>query len=142
MSRYCRSLAIITLIGFDVACYREAQRAVTLQTRTSAEERPAVTPPELFSLTETLADMYVVTVTQVADQLQQDSTPQMREYAQQLKTFVATTAYALAASPNPEVSMIDLAVNISVHRRLVVEHLAAHWFENRADPLRRAYAAV
>lgn len=133
---------ILAMLGSAPACYREAQRAVTLQTRTGADNRPAVTPPELFSLTETLADTYVVTITQVADQIQQGSSPQMREYAQQLKTFVGTTAYALAASPNPEVSIMDLAVNISVHGRFMADGLANRWFENRAQALLDAYAMV
>jgi hypothetical protein len=134
--------AVLVMLGGSPACYREARRPVTLQTRTDADDRPAVTPPELFSLTETLADTYVVTITQVADQVQEGSPAQMREYAQQLKTFVATTAYVLAASPNPEVSIMDLTVNISVHHRFLADGLAERWFENRAQPLLAAYASV
>ena len=143
----CHRLLVLGALGAASACaYQKPtpeHARQTLQTRTGADDATGGHAARaVLAERKPLADTYVITVTQVVDLLQQDSSPQVREYAQQLKTFVGTTAYALAASPNPEVSLIDLAVNVSVHRRFMVHGLADRWFEGRGTPVLEAYASV
>src|SRR5258708_31686208 len=142
LSRYGTRLVLLVALATNVACYKAGQKAPPLQPRTGNEGQPAVSPPELVSLTETLADTYAITIAQAVNQIQEDSSPLMRKQAQQVKAFVGATAYSLAASPNPEIAMIDLVVNISIQRNLFASGMAVQMFGDRASNLVDAYATV
>src|SRR5258708_2590215 len=142
LSRYGTRLVLLVALATNVACYKAGQKAPTLQTRTGNEGQPAVSPPELVSLTETLADTYAITIAQAVNRIQENSDPLVRKQAQQVKAFVGATAYSLAASPNPEIAMIDLVVNISIQRSLFSKGIATQMFGERASHLVDAYATV
>ena len=67
--------------------------------------QPAVGLPELNeSLTETLADTYVIAIAEGIDAMQTNQgSAEARRQAQRVKVFVGTTAYSLATNPNPEI---------------------------------------
>lgn len=146
MTAFARKLLLwlILLAGAatNTACVKAGQKPPSLQTRTGEKGQPAVSPSELVSLTEELADTYAISIAQAVNQMQEASSPEVRKQAQRVKTFVGATAYALAASPNPEIAMIDLVTNISVQRSLFASGMADRLFGDLAPPLIDAYADV
>ena len=66
--------------------------------------------------------------------------PTARRQAQRVKVFVGTTAYSLATNPNPEIAIIDLAVNISLQHAIFKGGLAKQYFGDAGEPLVKAYA--
>ena len=128
--------------ALSLSCAKTAEvRAPTLQTRTGDQGRPAADLPELTSLTETLADTYVIAIADGIDAMQPNKrSADARSQAQRVKVFVGTTAYSLATNPNPEIAMIDLAVNISIQHAIFKGGLAEQYFGDAGEPLVKAYA--
>ncbi len=78
LSRDGTRLVLLVALATNAACYKAGQKAPTLQTRTGSEGQPAVSPPELVSLTEALADTYAITIAQAVNRIQENSDPLRR----------------------------------------------------------------
>jgi hypothetical protein len=102
-----------------------------------------ITPEELVSLTEGLADSYVGTIAGAVEAIQAEKPPpDVRTNAQRVKAFVAFTAYSLATRPNPQIALMELAANISVQRMIWDSGLAAEQLGDQAAPLQEAYQQI
>jgi hypothetical protein len=111
--------------------------------QTGPEGQQTITPQELVALTESLADTYVGSIANALNVIQSDEpSTEIRSYAQRVKVFVGLTGYSLATSPNPQIGLLDLVVNISVQRALFARGLASKELGNRAGPLLDAYATT
>jgi len=111
--------------------------------RAGANGEQTITPPELVSLTESLADSYVGAITDAVNSIQGEQLPpEVRAEAQRVKVFVGSTAYSIATGPNPQIGLIDLTVNISVQRSIWDGGLARERFGERAEPLLVAYQQI
>ncbi|HKQ72028.1 MAG TPA: hypothetical protein VJT73_21935 [Polyangiaceae bacterium] len=127
----------------STACFTAGQKAPTLQTSVGPNGQPAISPDELSAMTESLADTYAMTIAQAVTEVQRTKpAPEIRSYAQHLKVFVGTTAYSLAASPNPEIAIIDLVVNISVQRSVIGRSTVSAPLGDGAAMVQKAYEEV
>jgi hypothetical protein len=144
MARLSTRAAIVALLG-QAACFKTTppQAPPTIKMGAVAGGQQTVTPAELVSVTEGLADSYVGTIGAALNQILHDEPPsEVRASAQRLKVFVGTTAYSIATSPNPQIGLIDLTVNISVQRRIWGGTLARERFGDQADGVIHAYDEI
>jgi hypothetical protein len=132
------------LIG-QAACFKSTppQPPPMLTMGAIPEGQQTITPAELVSMTESLADSYVGTINTALNRIQASQpSADVRTNSQWLRVFVGSTAYSIATSPNPQIGLIDLTANISVQRRIWSNGLARDQFGDQADEVVNAYDQI
>jgi hypothetical protein len=143
MKGLARRGAPALVLATVAACSTTAPKKAPVLPMEAGDEQHTITPEHLVSMTEGLADSYVGTITGAVNELQaSEPTPKVRTWAQQLKVFVATTAYAVATRPNPQVGLIEMTANIDVQRLIWTGGLAEERFGERSGPIIKAYDEI
>ncbi len=102
--------------------------------------KPRLTQAELSSLVRAFADRYTEICNQALDDLKRRvETPRARAVAQGRKAYGAASIYAIAARPNSEVALLDLAVQVTVEREIYTRGAAVEVFAEHASILEEAY---
>lgn len=102
--------------------------------------KPRLTQAELSALVRAFADRYTEICNQALDDLKRlVHTPRARAVAQGRKAYGAASMYAIAARPNPEVALLDLAVQVTVEREIYTRGAATEVFAEHASILEEAY---
>jgi hypothetical protein len=137
-------VALVALVAL-AGCFKTTppQAPPTITMGAIPEGQQTITPPELVAMTEGLADSYVGTINTALNTIQSGQpTGDVRTNAQWLRVFVATTAYSVATSPNPQIGLIDLTCNISVQHRIWSNGLAQERFGDQAGEVIQAYDQI
>ncbi len=107
------------------------------------EGRPRLTQAEVGGLVRSFADKYVAVVNQaITEMMERTSDPAARAVAQRRRLASASSAYSIAATPNPEVALLDLAVLVTVEREIIVRGDMHDAFGDLVNILTNAYDKV
>lgn len=94
------------------------------------KEEPRITEAELQSQVMGFADRFAVIMTQAFEDFMMNA-PNRKAlvYAQDDMTYSVASAFTIAAAPNPEVAMLDMAVLATLGRMIYEEHWRVQWGE-------------
>lgn len=102
--------------------------------------KPRLTQAELSALVRGFADRYAEICNQALDDIKAKAdTTRARNVAQGRKAFGSASVFAIAARPNPEVALLDMAVQVTVEREIYTRGAAADAFGEHAAILEEAY---
>lgn len=105
--------------------------------------KPRLTQAEVGALVRSFADKYVAVVNQaITEMMEKTSDPAARAVAQRRRLASASSAYSIAATPNPEIALLDLAVLVTVEREIIVRGDMHDAFGDLVNILTNAYDKV
>jgi hypothetical protein len=143
---FLRSIAAKVMVAFIAF----GLGTVTLSTEATAQgwsrskkektkEEPRITEAELQSQVMGYADRFVVIMSQSFEDFKMNApSPEVQLYAHDDLTYSAASVFTIAAGPNPEVALLDMAVLATLGRMVYEEHWLVKWGEI-AEPFVRAY---
>lgn len=102
-----------------------------------------LTTVKLQSLLMDYADRYASLVSSTADEIRfKEGTPEARKSANLLKLVNCTAVFSIAASPNPEVGLLDMVVHVSLVRGRFKDGTAQQIFKDSAPLVLSTYDSL
>jgi hypothetical protein len=103
------------------------------------KEEPRITESELQSELMSFADRFAVIMSQGFENLREQSPSREVQFqANDTMVYAMSSAFTIAAGPNPQVALLDMAVLATLGRMIFEEHYPVKWGKP-AEPMIRAF---
>ena len=140
--RVMAAAAVMAASGCTTSIFQPSDPAPSMQLL-GPDGKPRLTQAELAAMLRAACDKYVAVVNQaITEMIAATSDPRARVIAQRRRLGTASSVYAIAGTPNPEIGLLDLAVLVTVEREIIVRGDVQEAFGPLTTMLTNAYDKV